>query len=95
MVTQYASSTKMSVVEKIGLLKMDFLGLKNLTIMQNAIRIIRALGKFPGLAEKLGIFRKTPLRPTFSTASRSTIRTRIAFSRKQRQPVSFSWNQTA
>ena len=53
MVTQYASSTKMSVVEKIGLLKMDFLGLKNLTIMQNAIRIIRALGKFPDLAKRL------------------------------------------
>lgn len=55
MVTQYASSTKMSVVEKIGLLKMDFLGLKNLTIIQNTVRIIRALGKFPDLAEKLGI----------------------------------------
>lgn len=40
-VTQYSSSTKTSFVEKIGLLKMDFLGLKNLTIIQNAIRIIR------------------------------------------------------
>jgi DNA polymerase-3 subunit alpha len=40
-VTQYSSSTKSSYVEKIGLLKMDFLGLKNLTIMQNALRIIR------------------------------------------------------
>ncbi len=55
MVTQYASSTKMSVVEKIGLLKMDFLGLKNLTIMQNAIRIIRALGKSKELTERLGL----------------------------------------
>jgi len=40
-VTQYSSSTKISFVEKIGLLKMDFLGLKNLTIMQNALRMVR------------------------------------------------------
>lgn len=40
-VTQYSSSTKYSFVEKIGLLKMDFLGLKNLTIIQNALRIVR------------------------------------------------------
>jgi DNA polymerase-3 subunit alpha len=40
-VTQYSSSTKSSYVEKIGLLKMDFLGLKNLTIMQNALRILK------------------------------------------------------
>ncbi len=55
MVTQYSSSTKMSVVEKIGLLKMDFLGLKNLTIMQNTVRIIHGLGKFPELANTLGL----------------------------------------
>ncbi|NTW75985.1 MAG: DNA polymerase III subunit alpha [Candidatus Moranbacteria bacterium] len=54
-VTQYASSSKLSAVEKIGLLKMDFLGLKNLTIIQNTVRIIRALGKFPDLAERIGI----------------------------------------
>jgi DNA polymerase-3 subunit alpha len=40
-VTQYSSSTKSSYVEKIGLLKMDFLGLKNLTIIQNTLRIIK------------------------------------------------------
>ena len=40
-VTQYSSSTKSSYVEKIGLLKMDFLGLKNLTIMQNTLRILK------------------------------------------------------
>lgn len=40
-VTQYSSSTKSSYIEKIGLLKMDFLGLKNLTIMQNALKIIK------------------------------------------------------
>ena len=39
--TQYASSTKFSAVEKIGLLKMDFLGLKNLTIIQNSIKMIK------------------------------------------------------
>ncbi len=39
-VTQYASSTKFSSVEKIGLLKMDFLGLKNLTIIENTINIV-------------------------------------------------------
>ena len=54
-VTQYASSTKSSAVEKIGLLKMDFLGLKNLTIIQNTIRIIKALGKMNTLADKLGL----------------------------------------
>ena len=40
-VTQYSSSTKSSFVEKIGLLKMDFLGLKNLTIIQNTLRIAK------------------------------------------------------
>ena len=40
-VTQYSSSTKSSYVDKIGLLKMDFLGLKNLTIIQNTLRIAR------------------------------------------------------
>ena len=44
-VTQYSSSTKYSFVEKIGLLKMDFLGLKNLTIIQNAINIIERIKK--------------------------------------------------
>lgn len=42
-VTQYSSSTKSSFVEKIGLLKMDFLGLKNLTIIQNTLRIVRKI----------------------------------------------------
>ncbi len=41
--TQYASSTKFSAVEKIGLLKMDFLGLKNLTIIQNSIKMIKKI----------------------------------------------------
>ncbi|MFH0930165.1 MAG: DNA polymerase III subunit alpha, partial [Candidatus Moraniibacteriota bacterium] len=41
MVTQYSSSTKSSFIEKIGLLKMDFLGLKNLTIIQNTLRIVK------------------------------------------------------
>lgn len=40
-VTQYSASTKSSFVEKIGLLKMDFLGLKNLTIIQNTLRIVK------------------------------------------------------
>jgi DNA polymerase-3 subunit alpha len=42
-VTQYASSTKFSAVEKIGLLKMDFLGLKNLTIIQNTLNNIKKI----------------------------------------------------
>lgn len=54
-VTQYAASTKANAVEKIGLLKMDFLGLKNLTIIQNTLRIVRALRKLGPLAEKLGL----------------------------------------
>ncbi len=37
-VTQYA----MSYVEKIGLVKFDFLGLKNLTVIDNAVKLIRA-----------------------------------------------------
>lgn len=40
-VTQYAASTKMNAIEKIGLVKMDFLGLKNLTIIQNTLRMVR------------------------------------------------------
>lgn len=54
-VTQYSSSTKSSYVEKIGLLKMDFLGLKNLTIIQDTIRILRALGKLDALEKSLGL----------------------------------------
>lgn len=54
-VTQYASSTKNNAVEKIGLLKMDFLGLKNLTIIQNTLRIVKALGKLDTLVDKLGL----------------------------------------
>lgn len=49
-VTQYA----MRDIEKLGLLKMDFLGLKNLTIIENALKIISKtkgkkiyLGKIP------------------------------------------------
>ena len=41
-VTQYA----MSYVEKIGLVKFDFLGLKNLTVIDNAVKLVRA-GKAP------------------------------------------------
>jgi len=40
MITQYNASSKSSYVEKIGLVKMDFLGLKNLTIIQNALKVI-------------------------------------------------------
>lgn len=40
-VTQYPASTKSNAVEKIGLLKMDFLGLKNLTIIQNTLLIVQ------------------------------------------------------
>lgn len=58
-VTQYAASTKANAVEKIGLLKMDFLGLKNLTIIQNTLRIVRALGKLPLLLERLGLNSET------------------------------------
>jgi DNA polymerase III subunit alpha len=36
----------MKYVEKIGLVKFDFLGLKNLTVIDNAVRLIRA-GKAP------------------------------------------------
>ncbi len=43
-VTQYA----MSYVEKIGLVKFDFLGLKNLTVIDNAVKLIRT-GKCPDL----------------------------------------------
>ncbi len=58
-VTQYAASTKANAVEKIGLLKMDFLGLKNLTIIQNTLRIVRALKKLPPLTERLGLDAET------------------------------------
>ncbi len=37
----------MKYVEKIGLVKFDFLGLKTLTVIDNAVRLIRA-GKDPG-----------------------------------------------
>ena len=40
--TQYS----MKYVEKIGLVKFDFLGLKNLTVIDNAVKLVRA-GKEP------------------------------------------------
>jgi len=40
-ITQY----EMKAVEKIGLLKMDFLGLKNLTLIQNTVEIVKARHK--------------------------------------------------
>ncbi len=52
-VTQYASSTKANAVEKIGLLKMDFLGLKNLTIIENTLKIAKKGGKEVPDIEKL------------------------------------------
>jgi len=52
-VTQYPASTKMNAVEKIGLLKMDFLGLKNLTIIQNTLRIVRKTKKVDIDIEKI------------------------------------------
>lgn len=52
-VTQYASSTKANAVEKIGLLKMDFLGLKNLTIIENTLKIAKKIGKEVPDVEKL------------------------------------------
>lgn len=52
-VTQYAASTKANAVEKIGLLKMDFLGLRNLTVIENALNIARKLGKTVPDIEKL------------------------------------------
>jgi DNA polymerase-3 subunit alpha len=39
LVTQYS----MKPIENVGLVKMDFLGLKNLTIIKNALRIIRKI----------------------------------------------------
>ncbi len=47
-VTQFA----MKYVEKIGLVKFDFLGLKTLTVIDNAVRLIRA-GKTPDFDLKL------------------------------------------
>lgn len=47
-VTQFA----MSYVEKIGLVKFDFLGLKTLTVIDNAVRLIRA-GKLADFDLKL------------------------------------------
>jgi DNA polymerase-3 subunit alpha len=43
-VTQYGASTKVNAVEKIGLLKMDFLGLRNLTVIQNTLKIAKKIG---------------------------------------------------
>ena len=42
-ITQYS----MKYVEKIGLVKFDFLGLKNLTVIDNAVKMVRA-GQAPG-----------------------------------------------
>ncbi len=60
-----ATQYPMGPVEELGLLKMDFLGLSNLTILNNALRIIRkvykndiSLGEIPNDDDKtFGLFR--------------------------------------
>jgi DNA polymerase-3 subunit alpha len=42
-VTQY----DMKIVEKIGLIKFDFLGLRNLTVIENTLELIKRQGKIP------------------------------------------------
>ncbi|MEP7162388.1 MAG: DNA polymerase III subunit alpha [Candidatus Moraniibacteriota bacterium] len=54
-VTQYAASTKSNAVEKIGLLKMDFLGLKNLSIIENTLKIAKKIGKEVPDMDKLAL----------------------------------------
>ena len=49
-VTQF----EMSYVEKIGLVKFDFLGLRNLTVIADTLRLIREQGKTPPDLEDLG-----------------------------------------
>ena len=51
MLTQF----DMKKVEKIGLVKFDFLGLRNLTIIADALRIIRDQGKIPPDLEHLDL----------------------------------------
>ncbi|MFZ5365118.1 MAG: DNA polymerase III subunit alpha [Patescibacteria group bacterium] len=50
-VTQYS----LHPIEDMGLLKMDFLGLKNLTIIEQAIEIIEAVHKIELPVEKIGL----------------------------------------
>jgi DNA polymerase III subunit alpha len=56
----------MKMVEKIGLVKFDFLGLRNLSIMAEALSLIEGQGKQPPDLENL------PMddRPTFDLLSR-------------------------
>ncbi len=42
---EVVSQYEMTCVEKIGLVKFDFLGLRNLTVIANALRMIQAQGK--------------------------------------------------
>lgn len=48
-----ATQYPMGPVEELGLLKMDFLGLSNLTILRNAIRIIKAVYKTSIIPEEI------------------------------------------
>lgn len=48
-----ATQYPMGPVEDLGLLKMDFLGLSNLTILRNAIRIIKAVYKTSIIPEEI------------------------------------------
>lgn len=57
-VTQYEGKS----IEAMGLLKMDFLGLKNLTILQNVIDIIRAKYKKEFNLDKIPVDNKETLR---------------------------------
>ncbi|MFW5855204.1 MAG: DNA polymerase III subunit alpha, partial [Thermodesulfobacteriota bacterium] len=45
----------MKLVEKIGLVKFDFLGLRNLTVIQNTLKLIQESGKTPPNMETLNL----------------------------------------
>ena len=54
----------MRCVEKVGLIKFDFLGLKTLTMIADAERLIRSRPWLPGLRRREGIPARRRARPT-------------------------------
>jgi DNA polymerase-3 subunit alpha len=75
---------EMHAIEALGLLKFDFLGLSNLTILKNAVHLTRAkvlsTGETTGIVqlESAGMRRYVrELRPRTSSSSRGTGSTRL------------------
>jgi DNA polymerase-3 subunit alpha len=91
-----ATQFNMKWVEPAGLVKFDFLGLKTLTVIQNAIDLIHGQGRqLHEAADGTVIYEPARGRRTRSTRSRSTIRRPTRSMRRPRPSRCSRWKARA